>query len=76
MEGLASEGHPCSLILHCCRFDPLCERWERLADMTSSRSYFQVVFLDGFFYAMGGSSNDVYCLDSVECFEPKTNTWR
>nr|XP_020668368.1 kelch-like protein 33 [Pogona vitticeps] len=58
------------------KFDPLCERWERLADMTSCRSYFQVVFLDGFFYAMGGSSNDVYCLDSVECYEPKTNTWR
>ncbi|XP_060639005.2 kelch-like protein 33 [Anolis sagrei] len=58
------------------KFDPLCQHWERLADMTSLRSYFPVVFLDGFFYALGGGSNDVYCLDSVECYEPKTNTWR
>uniref|UniRef100_A0A670ZI44 BACK domain-containing protein n=1 Tax=Pseudonaja textilis TaxID=8673 RepID=A0A670ZI44_PSETE len=58
------------------RFDPLCGSWERLADMTNCRSYFPAVFLCGFFYAFGGSSNEVYCLDSVECYEPQSNTWR
>ncbi|XP_063159159.1 kelch-like protein 33 [Candoia aspera] len=58
------------------RFDPLCRSWERLADMTNCRSYFPVVFLNGFFYALGGSSNEVYCLDLVECYEPQSNTWR
>ncbi|KAM3821675.1 kelch-like protein 33 [Vipera latastei] len=58
------------------RFDPLCGSWERLADMTNCRSYFPAVFLHGFFYALGGSSNEVYCLDSVECYEPQSNTWR
>ncbi|XP_062993532.1 kelch-like protein 33 [Elgaria multicarinata webbii] len=58
------------------KFEPLCGSWERLADMTSRRSYFPAVFLDGVFYALGGSSNDAYCLDSVECYEPRTNAWR
>ncbi|XP_044278334.1 kelch-like protein 33 [Varanus komodoensis] len=58
------------------KYDPFCGTWERLADMTNYRSYFPAVFLDGFFYALGGSSNDAYCLDSVECYEPQSNAWR
>ncbi|XP_028559018.2 kelch-like protein 33 [Podarcis muralis] len=58
------------------KFDPLCGSWERLADMTSHRSYFQVLYQDGLFYALGGSSNDAYCLDTVECYDPQTNAWR
>uniref|UniRef100_A0A670J4T3 BACK domain-containing protein n=1 Tax=Podarcis muralis TaxID=64176 RepID=A0A670J4T3_PODMU len=65
--GVASKRHLCSLTLPSCRFDPLCGSWERLADMTSHRSYFQVLYQGGFFYALGGSSNDAYCLDTVEC---------
>ncbi|XP_054850933.1 kelch-like protein 33 [Eublepharis macularius] len=58
------------------KFDPLCGTWERLADMTSCRSYFPAVFRDGLLYALGGSSQDAYCLDSTECYDPHTNAWR
>ncbi|XP_015273536.1 PREDICTED: kelch-like protein 33 [Gekko japonicus] len=58
------------------KFDPFCGRWERLADMTSFRSYFPAVFQDGLLYALGGSSRDAYCFNSAECYDPHTNAWR
>ncbi|XP_048374078.1 kelch-like protein 33 [Sphaerodactylus townsendi] len=58
------------------KFDPICGSWERLADMTSFRSYFPAVFLDGLLYALGGSSREAYGMDSVECYDPRNNSWR
>ncbi|XP_019368767.1 PREDICTED: kelch-like protein 33 isoform X2 [Gavialis gangeticus] len=58
------------------RFDPMQGSWERLADMSCGRSYFAAVCAGGLLYAMGGSSNDRYCMDSVECYDPAANAWR
>ncbi|XP_019334997.2 kelch-like protein 33 [Alligator mississippiensis] len=58
------------------RFDPMQGSWERLADMSCERSYFAAVGAGGLLYAMGGSSANRYCMDSVECYDPAANAWR
>jgi len=50
--------------------------WERLASMTCGRSYFAAVALEGSIYALGGSSGDLYCTDTVECYNVAADTWR
>ncbi|XP_032059830.1 kelch-like protein 33 [Aythya fuligula] len=58
------------------RYRPMDDSWERLASMTCGRSYFAAVALGGFIYAMGGSSGDLYCTDTVECYDLSADTWR
>ncbi|NXD14235.1 KLH33 protein, partial [Nothocercus nigrocapillus] len=58
------------------RYRPMEDSWEHLASMACGRSYFAAVGLGGFIYALGGSSDELYCTDSVECYDLATNTWR
>ncbi|XP_025924740.1 kelch-like protein 33 [Apteryx rowi] len=58
------------------RYQPMEDSWEHLASMAYGRSYFAAVALGGYIYALGGSSDELYCIDSVECYDLATNTWR
>lgn len=50
--------------------------WERLASMSCGRSYFAAVALGDFIYALGGNSGELYCTDTVECYDLASDTWR
>ncbi|KAJ7412992.1 hypothetical protein BTVI_44565 [Pitangus sulphuratus] len=58
------------------RYQPMDDSWERLASMTCGRSYFAAVALGNFIYALGGSSGELYCTDTVECYDLANDTWR
>ncbi|KFW04734.1 Kelch-like 33, partial [Fulmarus glacialis] len=58
------------------RYQPMDDSWERLASMTCGRSYFAAVALGDFIYALGGSSGELYCTDTVECYDLANDTWR
>ncbi|XP_063016811.1 kelch-like protein 33 [Melospiza melodia melodia] len=58
------------------RYQPMDGSWERLASMTCGRSYFAAVALGNFIYALGGSSGELYCTDTVECYDLANDTWR
>ncbi|XP_010226663.1 PREDICTED: coiled-coil domain-containing protein 94 [Tinamus guttatus] len=58
------------------RYRPMEDSWERLASMACGRSYFAAAGLGGFIYALGGSSDQLYCTDSVERYDLATDTWR
>ncbi|NXI53709.1 KLH33 protein, partial [Chloroceryle aenea] len=58
------------------RYHPMDDSWERLASMTCGRSYFAAVALGDFIYALGGSSGELYCTDTVECYDLDNDTWR
>ncbi|PKK17573.1 kelch-like family member 33 [Columba livia] len=58
------------------RYQPMDGSWERLASMTCGRSYFAAVALGEVIYALGGSSGDLYCTDTVECYDVAQDTWR
>ncbi|XP_065508624.1 kelch-like protein 33 isoform X2 [Caloenas nicobarica] len=58
------------------RYQPMEDSWERLASMTCGRSYFAAVALGDVIYALGGSSGDLYCTDTVECYDVAKDTWR
>ncbi|NXF37230.1 KLH33 protein, partial [Nyctibius bracteatus] len=58
------------------RYQPMDDSWERLASMTSGRSYFAAVALGDFIYALGGNSGELYCTDTVECYDLADDTWR
>lgn len=60
---------------HICRYDPLENSWEGLADMREKRSSFSVVVLDGKIYAIGGHCDPDY-IESVERYCPIENSWR
>uniref|UniRef100_A0A667WEE4 Kelch-like family member 33 n=1 Tax=Myripristis murdjan TaxID=586833 RepID=A0A667WEE4_9TELE len=57
-----------------CRYDPLQNSWERLADMREKRCSFSVVVLNGKLYAIGGDSQ-LNNVESVECYCPTANSW-
>uniref|UniRef100_A0A3Q3S6A1 Kelch-like protein 33 n=1 Tax=Mastacembelus armatus TaxID=205130 RepID=A0A3Q3S6A1_9TELE len=57
-----------------CRYDPLQNSWENLAEMQDKRCAFSVVVLDGKIYAIGGHCNPDY-ISSVEQYCPTANTW-
>uniref|UniRef100_A0A8C3SLA8 BTB domain-containing protein n=1 Tax=Chelydra serpentina TaxID=8475 RepID=A0A8C3SLA8_CHESE len=59
-----------------CRYDPVQDSWQRLADMPSARSSFPAVGVAGQIYALGGSSEDAYCTDEVQCYDPPSDAWR
>ncbi|KFQ29235.1 Kelch-like 33, partial [Merops nubicus] len=58
------------------RYQPMDDSWERLASMTCGRSYFPAVALGEFIYALGGSSGELYCTSTVECYDLTNDTWR
>eukprot|EP00102_Acyrthosiphon_pisum_P019776 XP_016656986.1 PREDICTED: kelch-like protein 2 isoform X1 [Acyrthosiphon pisum] len=49
--------------------------WSSVADMEICRFRPRVVALDGLLYVMGGESDDSIYSDTVEIYNPKTNTW-
>lgn len=48
--------------------------WTAIANMLSRRSSAGVAVLDGMLYVAGGNDG-TSCLNSVERFNPKANTW-
>ncbi|KFV62372.1 Kelch-like 33, partial [Dryobates pubescens] len=58
------------------RYQPMEDAWERLASMSCGRSYFAAAALGEFIYALGGSSGEQYCTDTVECYDLANDTWR
>lgn len=62
-------------LYHICRYDPLQNSWESLAEMQEKRCSFSVVVLDGKIYAIGGHCDPDY-IGSVEQYCPITNSWR
>lgn len=65
-------------------YDPLTERWERLADMPTKRGWLNVGVVDGKIYVLGGFilleqglGLDVDRFSRrIEEYNPKTNSWR
>ncbi len=63
------------------RFDPVSNTWETLAPMPTSRAEFDIACVNGKIYAIGGSGNSIGgplnngTLNSVEEYNPITNTW-
>ena len=49
-------------------------QWERMADMVTPRSEFALVSTGGKLYAIGGV-NTATRLDTMEVYDPQTNTW-
>ncbi|KAM6396167.1 kelch-like protein 33 [Rhynochetos jubatus] len=58
------------------RYQPMDDSWECLASMTCGRSYFAAVALEDFIYALGGSSRELYCTDTVERYDLVKGIWR
>ncbi|NXM70677.1 KLH33 protein, partial [Serilophus lunatus] len=58
------------------RYQPMDDSWECLASMTCGRSYFAAVALGNFIYALGGTSGELFCTDTVECYDLDNDTWR
>ncbi len=54
------------------KYDPVGNKWSRVASMSTKRLGVAVVVLGGFLYAVGGSDG-VSPLNSVEKYDPKTN---
>lgn len=57
------------------RYDPCFDSWIEMAPMNVARSELGLVMLDGFVYAVGGWEGRSR-LDSVECYNPHTNSWQ
>ncbi|XP_056263451.1 kelch-like protein 2 isoform X2 [Pseudoliparis swirei] len=57
------------------RYDSCVDSWMEIAPMNVARSELGLVMLDGFVYAVGGWEG---CsrLDSVECYNPHTDSWQ
>ncbi|XP_035280402.1 kelch-like protein 33 isoform X1 [Anguilla anguilla] len=58
------------------RYNPVQDRWQRLADMQENRSNFSLVEREGRFYAIGGDRDINNNMDSVACYCPNTDCWR
>ncbi|CAB1342308.1 unnamed protein product [Coregonus sp. 'balchen'] len=57
------------------RYDPCFDSWLEMAPMNVARSELGLVMLDGYVFAVGGWEGRSR-LDSVECYNPHTNTWQ
>ncbi|GAA6094197.1 kelch-like protein 33 [Tachysurus ichikawai] len=57
------------------RYDPIQNRWQRLADMNERRGNFALVVLDGNMFAIGGDKDSEFNTESVEVYCPVTDTW-
>lgn len=58
--------------LHC--FNPMTNQWSTRADMTVPRNRVGVAVIDGFIYAVGGSSGSAHH-NSVEKYDPEKDEW-
>ncbi|XP_033465798.2 kelch-like protein 33 [Epinephelus lanceolatus] len=56
-------------------YDPLKNSWKRLADMHEFRSNFSVVVHEERLYAIGGDKEINTNVDSVEMYNPDTDSW-
>ncbi|XP_034006104.1 kelch-like protein 33 [Trematomus bernacchii] len=56
-------------------YDPVQDSWKRLADMLEFRSNFSVVVQEGCLYAFGGDKEINTNVDSVEVYNPDTDSW-
>ncbi|KAM3589977.1 uncharacterized protein V6R79_000959 [Siganus canaliculatus] len=56
-------------------YDPGQDTWKRLADMQEFRSNFSVVVNEELLYAIGGDKEINHNLDSVEMYNPHTDSW-
>ncbi|KAL7641772.1 UNVERIFIED_CONTAM: hypothetical protein RMT77_007646 [Armadillidium vulgare] len=56
------------------RYDPVLDEWHDLAPMKSARSELGLCMLDGLVYAVGGWDG-MRRLNTVECYDRKTNQW-
>lgn len=57
------------------RYDPSFDSWLEMAPMNVARSELGLVMLDGYVFAVGGWEGRSR-LDSVECYNPQTNSWQ
>lgn len=74
---LGSELFDLFLSLHTCySYDPVQDSWKRLADMQEFRSNFSVVVHGKLLYAIGGDKEINTNVDSVEMYDPGTDSWR
>ena len=51
------------------------DKWEKLADIPTGRSYSSACEVNGKIYVIGGSATDKSCMNVMEVYDPKTNTW-
>ncbi|XP_006811935.1 kelch-like protein 28 [Saccoglossus kowalevskii] len=58
------------------KYDASTNKWQSLAAMKVERSYFGLVNLDGFIYAIGGLGKDGQPTDVVERYNIATNKWQ
>jgi N-acetylneuraminic acid mutarotase len=58
------------------RYDPAADAWTALASLQQSREHTAAVVLDGEIVALAGRWADVGELNSVEIYNPVTDTWR
>lgn len=54
-------------------YDECC--WTQLADMNIARSDPGAISINGQLYVIGGYNDNSGCLDSVEVYDPQSNTW-
>lgn len=52
------------------------DSWKKIADMQEFRSNFSVVVQEGRLYAIGGDKDLNSNSDSVEMYNPDTDSWR
>lgn len=57
-------------------YDPVQDSWKRLADMQEFRSNFSVVVHEERLFAIGGDKEINTNVDSVEMYNPDTDSWR
>ncbi|XP_035668845.1 kelch repeat and BTB domain-containing protein 13-like [Branchiostoma floridae] len=55
-------------------YDPAADSWSEITPMHQQRKSFSLVALDGKLYAIGGRFGD-YALQTVEVYNPRTDTW-
>ncbi len=57
------------------RYDPVSNSCARLPDLPTPRAHLGAAWLDGIFYAVGGTDG-TYAMRTVEAYDPVSNTWR
>ncbi|XP_059834926.1 kelch-like protein 20 isoform X3 [Hypanus sabinus] len=57
------------------RYDPCYNMWHEMFPMNVARSELGLAMLDGYVFAVGGWEGTSR-LDSIECYNPRTNSWR
>ena len=57
------------------RFDPPLEMWELMRPMLHRRVYTTIVGLRDRLYVCGGVDNASSAMNSVECYDPSTDSW-